>query len=578
MKIGRISIKNFRSISQLDLNLQPDINAFVGGNESGKSNILKAITKISVEERGKPLSPEDYYSHGNTPPTITLTFVLEGEKDNKVSELFILTPSNEFTITRTGDEFSCSLTAKPVTEVVENSAPEDVIAQPQINVLDQIFPLLPKVIYFPSFEQDEYLKGRDIPLSELQIAPEILTTGSKTIIDVLSLGNITVPDLSITSPRDRLKKLIKGSALIGKTLSDAWNQEPIRVRIDVSDTKLVILVRDGKNLDEKDETSWVWTCPEERSAGFRWFITFYGKFLAADAGDKIILLDDIGLYLHAKAQRDLLQILKKLSGNGNQILYTTHSPYFLDKKETNKIYLVNKLYENGKTGTQATSDWKNKKGFNLPEPLKDIGFTNMRHVFEQKTLVVEGSSDQTFLCDMSSLFKKSGLTSLKDGINIFPANGASNIVPYALLAKGEDYSVGCLFDNDASGLAEYQRASTAKLDNLTTIKLAAGGNNSTIEDLLPLEKYLEALNSVFKNYSDTWKDIKIEDITPTNPPRYKKILPIIRSRLELAEKDFVPEFKDQIIEKMFDSGLCVEDVEDKKGEIEQLFKTINSFF
>lgn len=43
MKIFDISIKNFRGIKSLNKLKVGDINSFVGKNDSGKSNILKAL-------------------------------------------------------------------------------------------------------------------------------------------------------------------------------------------------------------------------------------------------------------------------------------------------------------------------------------------------------------------------------------------------------------------------------------------------------------------------------------------------------------------------------------------------------
>ena len=51
MKISTLSIKNFRSISELDIDL-PNVCAFVGPNNAGKTNILEAIRRAIVEPVG----------------------------------------------------------------------------------------------------------------------------------------------------------------------------------------------------------------------------------------------------------------------------------------------------------------------------------------------------------------------------------------------------------------------------------------------------------------------------------------------------------------------------------------------
>ena len=43
MKITRIHIENYKSIRELDIKPNPKLNAFLGENSVGKSNIFKAI-------------------------------------------------------------------------------------------------------------------------------------------------------------------------------------------------------------------------------------------------------------------------------------------------------------------------------------------------------------------------------------------------------------------------------------------------------------------------------------------------------------------------------------------------------
>ncbi len=41
--IREVSVRNFRSIKELKLDLRPGLNVFVGPNASGKTNVLEAI-------------------------------------------------------------------------------------------------------------------------------------------------------------------------------------------------------------------------------------------------------------------------------------------------------------------------------------------------------------------------------------------------------------------------------------------------------------------------------------------------------------------------------------------------------
>jgi putative ATP-dependent endonuclease of the OLD family len=52
MKIQTLSIKNFRSIKELVIEL-PNICALVGPNNAGKTNILEAMRRVLMPEYGR---------------------------------------------------------------------------------------------------------------------------------------------------------------------------------------------------------------------------------------------------------------------------------------------------------------------------------------------------------------------------------------------------------------------------------------------------------------------------------------------------------------------------------------------
>ncbi len=77
--------------------------------------------------------------------------------------------------------------------------------------------------------------------------------------------------------------------------------------------------------------------PKQRSRGVRWFLSFYLELKASakqNSINRILLIDEPGLSLHARAQEDVLAVFEDLK-NKMQILYSTHSPHLVD---INKIY------------------------------------------------------------------------------------------------------------------------------------------------------------------------------------------------------------------------------------------------
>ena len=57
------------------------------------------------------------------------------------------------------------------------------------------------------------------------------------------------------------------------------------------------------------------------------------------------LLDEPGTSLHVNAQRELLKLFQHLAGKGNQVVYTTHSPYMLDL-ETDGVHRIRAVVKN----------------------------------------------------------------------------------------------------------------------------------------------------------------------------------------------------------------------------------------
>jgi putative ATP-dependent endonuclease of the OLD family len=66
MAIRRVSIENYRSIEMLDLEFS-NLNALVGANSSGKSNILRALNTVLGETwPTRPFTEKDYFQHDLT--------------------------------------------------------------------------------------------------------------------------------------------------------------------------------------------------------------------------------------------------------------------------------------------------------------------------------------------------------------------------------------------------------------------------------------------------------------------------------------------------------------------------------
>lgn len=88
MYISKISIKNFKSIHSIDLNLSKGKNVLVGKNNAGKSNILKAIDLVIGEtdpswNKKDNISVNDFHNKDVSKPiVIFLTLTREPPQPN----------------------------------------------------------------------------------------------------------------------------------------------------------------------------------------------------------------------------------------------------------------------------------------------------------------------------------------------------------------------------------------------------------------------------------------------------------------------------------------------------------------
>ncbi|WP_454907435.1 AAA family ATPase [Variovorax gossypii] len=117
----------------------------------------------------------------------------------------------------------------------------------------------------------------------------------------------------------------RAGSVVTAEIRRLWKDRPLKVRFNLDGQYLDTLVSDPNGAYEVEVNL------EERSRGFQWFFSFYIAFFADTQGgraeDAILLLDEPGLHLHAHSQADLLAHFEK--DFGNQIIYTTHSPFMV---------------------------------------------------------------------------------------------------------------------------------------------------------------------------------------------------------------------------------------------------------
>lgn len=215
-------------------------------------------------------------------------------------------------------------------EVVENlrviikeiKALDDYQAKPKGNFIDGIVQNMPNFIFFDEFN--------DILPFEVDIA------AIKDNQSVLNFAKIAQLDLDrVIETKDfqrRINLLNRHSAAISTDFVQYWGQNRIELVIKPAGEKLLFGIRDC----ETNEFFKV----EQRSKGFRWFLSFYLKLNAQSGENNIIIIDEPGINLHAKAQKEIINMLVNKIAPQAQVVFSTHSPYFIDAKRLDRVRLV----------------------------------------------------------------------------------------------------------------------------------------------------------------------------------------------------------------------------------------------
>ena len=206
-------------------------------------------------------------------------------------------------------------------------------------VATALLPNLPKFVYFKEYER---LPGK-VSINQLvQLEQESqLTFELKIFQALLDLVNSSAQEIAETG---RSEDLIMNLEAIENRLTDEifeyWSQNKhlkVDFRCDMGRPNDPPPFNDGyvfstriRNQRHRASVNF-----DERSTGFIWFFSFLIWFsqMKANYADKlIVLLDEPGLTLHGKAQKDLLRYIREKLQPDHQVIYTTHSPFMLDAK------------------------------------------------------------------------------------------------------------------------------------------------------------------------------------------------------------------------------------------------------
>lgn len=514
--IHSVKLTNFKSIgdySEDEIIIEPGVTAIIGKNESGKSNIINGLSRILfrsinanafsaniVNRIGKQktnhyvitLKPshKEYTELGITEDTVITIFsnqytakggiikyyldIAAPSVNHLISELEKIS-SNPFQV-RDSDftNYKNYLLAMKSTDslniparcsalsFIENhisslpSASRGIITE-SLNdvkaVWNQIVNCLPFFFFRNAdkhlnerYKYDEIEKELKSPRSyPNSLLSDFVKTLDVPVDDFLSASKSGSSPSQITI-RKRIERKI--NERINSTFHQFYNTEKVELEIGFNSGEVVFSV-----ISNSGESMALF----ERSNGLRWYLDTYIDILANDLPTRnvVFLLDEPGTSLHVNAQRELLQFFHHLAANGNQVVYSTHSPFMLDTDQDG-LHRIRAVVKDAagysrifKTAydSRISPDSQNDT---LTPIITALGM-NLNCTFgpahNKLNIVIEGMSDYIFLQTMAKICNLD-----MERFTFIPSIGASNCINICTILHGWGCPYFVVFDYDTAGV------------------------------------------------------------------------------------------------------------------------------
>jgi hypothetical protein len=377
------------------------------------------------------------------------------------------------------------------------------------------YPYAPKFLYF-----DEYhLMGGCANIEGLKqrVAQDKLEAPDHPLLGLIELAGLDLDELLNPARTRELKNKLEGAGNhLSKQVMKYWSQNKhLQVRFDVRPARPQDPpdMRTGTNIwaEVYDSRHLVSTELGTRSRGFVWFFSFlawYSKL--RNAGERLVLLlDEPGLSLHAKAQEDLLRYFEAELKPHPQLVYTTHSPFMVDPRHFDRVRIVQDkiidtedLLPPKEEGTRVFVEVLDATGDSLLPLQGALGYEIYQNLLVgPNSLVVEGASDLLYIQAISGLLTESSREGLRPEWTITPVGGADKVPTFvALIGAQKELNVATLIDFQkvhGQMIENLYKRKLLKKSHLLTFADFTGSSEADIEDMFEPDLYVTLVNSEY---------------------------------------------------------------------------------
>ena len=534
MRIERLKVQNFTSLTNVELLDLPDLVVLIGKNSSGKSNLIDALALLLLEfgeETERKLGNQDDYQH------------LFANNDTHI----VPCPRIEVTISLTTDEYLDLLPADPFDvsdedsvnvhlgkELVTNDAGEIVWKTVEVSIGN--YPL--------TLDGDGVAEG--VEEADTGTFLGVLAKFLKEKFEVVytTESSRSWPDRFSERPTiidpDHVTRLWERSQSKGLRRRP-WAQVTQKYEQLAPNNQRPAGVANSIQVQEGALAVPVGMTGEGSQAVLRLIDQL-------ESGAQIMAVEEPESHLHPALIKNVGQLLSEFANGGRQLFVSTHSPFLVDRSSLQNFFVVKKELN----GT-VVQPMRNEK---LRDTLLDIGMRPSDVLFSDAILLVEGCSDELFFYGLSN---KVGASLAGHHVKIVNSNGKSRAKRKVEFwaEVGRDAGIPLYLILDESAGAEANEAISKEQIPREHCLILNGGD---LEDQYPWPALKEALSSSF--------EVEVDE--PMSPGGR-----VAKLRKQLATKWKGNSWKPILAEEVA-RVITREDVESEMGEIASFLRKICS--
>lgn len=481
MRICRLSIEGFRSISALDVEL-PQVCALVGANNTGKSNILDALNRVLGRDwvRVRSFTEEDVTWRD---PEADITIHVEVDPPLQYRPFKYSDPVEvgglqfKWTTYKRGEQKGeRRLEQTPLSPAgkqihVPQQAPRKGV-QPRYAPLTTIPQQLREQLPLIHIGNDRSL-AHHLPRYRYSLLQQLFDDVVTEFENPENTIDVPTDDGSTTVPRSERFYNILGEAM-QLLRTDAF----VEIERDVKRHALRQL-----GLDEESDSLDFYFGPLSARDFYRALdLIVREEHFAISATQlghgvqnalvlaimqvyerrrkqgAVFLIEEPEMFLHPQQQRALYKTMRSI-GQSNQVVYVTHSPHFVSIPEYDEVILVTRGSEGTKVGRSSlsrTPQLEEKSRKELDPERNELFFAN-------RLLLVEGDTEKLALPEYA---ERLGISLDLVGASIVEVGGKRNLPTFLDIAESFSIPTGVLYDKDSGDIqdAAEEEAFNASLD------------------------------------------------------------------------------------------------------------------